>query len=113
MDVMTEARSLGFFAKAWTSKDEVDLHGCSAAVARTVLRCVLEDIRTGATAPRFITLITGRGNKSKDGPVLATVVPKFLSANNLVFSAIAGNDGCLLLPKVGLDTWLFAQQVLK
>jgi hypothetical protein len=45
--------------------------------------------------------------------VLATVVPKFLSANNLVFSAIAGNDGCLLLPKVGLDTWLCAQQALK
>jgi len=109
--VMMEARSLGFYAKAWRARDEVDLHGCSAAEARAVLRCVLEDLRMGSTAPRFLTLVTGRGNKSKGAPVLTTVVSKFLSAYGLTAKNITGGGGCLLT-KESLGAWLFSQKSL-
>jgi len=107
--VMTEARSLGFYAKAWSSRDEVDLHGCSAAEARTVLRCIFEDIRIGSTRPRFLTIVTGRGRKSKGTPVLTTVVSKIFSASGLTARNITGNGG-YLLTKDSLETWLLTQK---
>eukprot|EP00613_Pedinella_sp_CCMP2098_P072836 CAMPEP_0171924692 /NCGR_PEP_ID=MMETSP0993-20121228/23219_1 /TAXON_ID=483369 /ORGANISM="non described non described, Strain CCMP2098" /LENGTH=79 /DNA_ID=CAMNT_0012563031 /DNA_START=61 /DNA_END=297 /DNA_ORIENTATION=+ len=60
-ETMLNARKLGYYSTVWSSDSEIDLHGCSVAVARTILRLVLLDLKAGSCPSRDIVIITGQG----------------------------------------------------
>jgi len=88
---------------------KIDLHGCSVAVARTVLRVVLSDFRKGNIVPSDMMVLTGRGNGTPDGAsVLAEEMRSFLKSISGPFinEVRSNSDGCFQLKKEAIETWL-------
>ena len=93
--------------------DYVRSEECSAAVARTLLHCHLQDLQSPQYAGLELSdllVITGKGLHSEGAPVLAAEVPKFLADWGLHWKQVHGNAGRLVLPRAELARWLGAQQ---
>ena len=109
MVLMSKARSQGLYPKAWASDIEVDLHDCSAAVARTIMRCLLQDLRSGVRlSGRSLTVVTGRGNNSDGGKaVLPSEIREFLvECKGPAFTDVLKNPGRFVLRKESLRSWV-------
>lgn len=106
MELMFEARSRGLFIKAWSSQSQVDLHGCSAAVARTVMRCLLQDLCRGERSSQSLAVITGRGKHSSGNAVLPSEVRLFLlEVSGPETTDVPDNPGCFLLTASAISKW--------
>ena len=81
VSLMNEARARGLYRQAFKSGNTVDLHGCSAAVARAVMRVVLNDLKSGTReASEHLVVVTGRGLHSRGKAILPQEVRAFIRA---------------------------------
>jgi pentatricopeptide repeat domain-containing protein 1 len=104
--IMEEGRSRGLFDDVWVSDSTVDLHQCSAAWARSLLRCLLRDLRTSKRKVCDIVVITGRGNRSVGSPVLPQETRSFLtSVEGPIPTDVPGNPGQFVLKKKSILAW--------
>ena len=86
----------------------MDLHGCSVAVARTILRCFLQDVQSGALqVAGDLTVVTGKGlGSGADGPVLGRAARAFLSENSGPrLTEVPSNTGRFVLRGKHLNAW--------
>ena len=94
------------------------MHGCSLAVAKTAVRCFLEDLIARKRSPENILVITGKGGaaagRSTEG-VLKQGVRDFLveSGGPRFTENPRGDEGCFLLLRHDVQDWLQEQPVLK
>jgi pentatricopeptide repeat domain-containing protein 1 len=108
VDFMTIARSQGFYSSAWRSASKVDLHDCSVAVAQTIMRLFLSELKSGNRSPIEVVIITGRGiGSGEKGAVLPQEVRSFLIENDGPKSTeVPRNPGCFVLTKESILKWL-------
>ena len=105
MDYLDEASSL--FDHVWVSESMVDLHECSAAVARTVMRCLLRDLKYDRRSLCDITVVTGRGKGSEGEAVLPLEVRSFLSSiAGPTPTEVPTNPGRFILKHRALREWI-------
>jgi pentatricopeptide repeat protein len=104
-----EATQSGLYAHVWPHSLKMDLHGCSAAIACTVLGCYLQDIAAAPlhTGIDTITVVTGKGlGSGADGPVLTHTTRAFLTdILGPTVTAVPTNEGRFLLLKDDLLAW--------
>ena len=106
-ELLMEARGHGFYIKAFTSTSKIDLHDCSEAVARTIMRIVLSEVQSGFRKPGKLTIITGWGKHSEDKPVLPGEVRSFLrDYYDLELTEVPGNRGRFVIPLGSIQKWL-------
>jgi pentatricopeptide repeat protein len=108
MDIMMNARACGFYSKAWSKQNTVDLHDCSAAVSRAIMGCLLQDVRSGMRACQDVMIITGRGKHSAGGKaVLPDEIRSFLvGCDGPTFTEVPKKPGVLMLADQNLRGWL-------
>ena len=106
--VYREARRAGHYASVSPRPSEMDLHDCSAAVARTILRCFLQDVQAGVSrAAGDVTVVTGKGlGSGAEGPVLGHAARAFLSeSGGPRVTEVPGNAGRFVLRGEDLEAW--------
>jgi hypothetical protein len=103
---MQYARDNGLFSHVWKSPAVIDLHHCSAAVGRAVMRLLLRDIREGKCGSHDITVVTGRGNRSVGQPVLIGEIQAFLGSVGFRIKKVPTNPGCFILTSDSIQMWL-------
>lgn len=97
------------------SAEDIDLHGMSRAMAQTVVSQFLLDITEKRRNVTDIRIITGRGrhvNSNGKSGVLKLDIVSYLASltpcNHLIPDDVEGNDGCVVLRKSVIDSWLLA-----
>jgi pentatricopeptide repeat protein len=107
ISVIDAGRFSGLFGHVWVSDEQVDLHDCSAAVARSVIGCLLRDLNAGKRGVCNITVITGRGNRSDGEAVLLNVMRAFLSSiSGPAPCEVPRNPGRFVLTKSSIQMWI-------
>eukprot|EP00613_Pedinella_sp_CCMP2098_P060822 CAMPEP_0171986624 /NCGR_PEP_ID=MMETSP0993-20121228/274965_1 /TAXON_ID=483369 /ORGANISM="non described non described, Strain CCMP2098" /LENGTH=289 /DNA_ID=CAMNT_0012639535 /DNA_START=27 /DNA_END=896 /DNA_ORIENTATION=+ len=106
-EIMVSAQKLGYFGTVRSSDSEIDLRGCSVAVARTLLRLVLLDLKSVSYPSRDIVIITGQGKGSGErGAVLPDQVRSFLiECSGPQITEVPTNPGRFLLVREDILTW--------
>ena len=75
-------------------------------MARSILRCLLRDLKAKTRGMCDITVITGRGKGSKGEAVLPQETRSFLaSASGPLVTEVPANPGCFLLTEEHLLIW--------
>jgi DNA-nicking Smr family endonuclease len=73
---------------------KLDLHGLKRREALKVLKMLIEELQSKRKQmPKIYTIITGRGNHSKDGPVLRPAVENFLREFGVKYEEINAQGG--------------------
>lgn len=67
---------------------EIDLHGCTTAESKVIL-----DECFKKRSYDHIRIITGKGKRSSDGPVLPNFVKSYLKARNITYRQSKLQDG--------------------
>jgi hypothetical protein len=108
MAVLGTGRLHGLLEHIWVSKSKVDLHNCSAAMARVIMAALLRDLSSNKQGIYEVTVVTGRGDRSKDGEaVLPNEVRSFLaSVAGPTVTEVPGNPGRFILTRESIMEWL-------
>jgi pentatricopeptide repeat protein len=105
--IIDDGRFSGLLDHVWVSDAMVDLHDCSAAVARSVIGRLLGDLSAGKRGVCNITVITGRGNRSEGEAVLPQEMRDYLSSmSGPTPCEVPGNPGCFVLTKKSIQMWI-------
>ena len=113
MEVLVKGQWRGFDS-LWKTQSKVDLHNCPAAVARTVVRCLLRDLSSGKREACEITVVTGRGKHSVTSAVLPMEIRSFLisiSGPNIL--EVPENQGRFVITKESIEKWLTTYEALE
>jgi pentatricopeptide repeat protein len=108
VDFMTIARNQGFYSSVSCSATKVDLHDCSVAVAQTIMRLFLSELKSGSRPPIDMIIVTGRGiGSGEKGAVLPQEVRSFLIENGgPALTEVPRNPGRFVLTQVSIINWL-------
>ena len=114
--VYWEAVERGFYAQVWPSQTKIDLHGLSAAVACTVLSCLLHELcTTPSLAQTDFVVVTGKGlNSGAGGAVLMhATVAHLADVLGPRATEEPRNPGCFRLRKGDLAAWIKTAAVVR
>ena len=104
--LVKRARGFGLYKDTWFFETEIDLHSCSFAAARSVLRCVFDDIEKQLRPAGYLTLITGSRDRRRTGEVMSDIVREHLYGYGIECTADHHNPGRLLISKGAIQSWL-------
>eukprot|EP00622_Pseudochattonella_farcimen_P001389 FR736071.1.p1 GENE.FR736071.1~~FR736071.1.p1 ORF type:complete len:180 (+),score=12.88 FR736071.1:2-541(+) len=108
-DILKQAIADGHY-RVWTAEDELDLHECSAAVARVILWHTLMEYVEGSREVADLVVVTGQGHGSgSGGPILPTSTREFLMgemAPALEIREVPSNPGRFVVPRESIDAWV-------
>jgi pentatricopeptide repeat protein len=106
-----EATAGGLFESV-RQGNKLDLHGCSAAMACTILSCYLHDVRTTPSlALADLTVVTGKGlGSGEGGPVLVHATRAHLvEIGGPYITEVPENAGRFVLRKEDVAEWIQQQ----
>ena len=114
--VYWEAVERGLYAQVWLSQTKIDLHSLSAAVACTVLSCLLHELcTTPSLAQTDFVVVTGKGlNSGAGGAVLMhATVAHLADVLGPRATEEPRNPGCFRLRKGDLAAWIKTAAVVR
>ena len=102
LDLYKQGIEQGIYDHLWKRRDELDLHTCSAAEARAVLRYTLSEYASGARRIDDLVVITGHSMGRDSAPVLA-VEARRVFAEVPMRIIESQNPGRFVVPKASID----------
>jgi pentatricopeptide repeat protein len=107
--LMAMARDSGFYLGAWRSPSKVDVHDSTIAVAQTILRLLLSELKCGVRVPSCdIVVVPGRGSRSgnKRGAFVPEQALAFLrESRGPEVTEVPENPVHLLLTLENIEKW--------
>ena len=93
--------------QVWNPRGELDLHDYSAAASNAILDLTMSEFSDGERPIADLSVITGQGHGSADGPVLVESTRAFLREQfELEITEVPSNPGMFVVKAAAIQAWV-------